>query len=632
MISKRNYIVLSLMMCVILFLFLFSTVLSDVYNDYDVNHYASRDEVVSTKIENDDDADSETAHNSVKQTSAIQTVLLAGEESKVITQKAREWANYRNLSFQTEASIKDAVSACMDGQAESILLLVDGSLLESGTDASANRLSACVKKGATVVLMSLPSSTAVRESDALRNLLGIQNVRSEQIGLKEIRLYEGFLLGGEMIYSFTDDSKVEQMDLARTIPWYDISSGTKTYMVGIISDADKNAYGVQNEDMPAIIWRNSDGNGFVFAVNGSYMNGDMAYGVLDSIVYESYDYELHAIVNAQNLVLAAYPNLTNENGEQMSQRYGYNMRQFCMEILWPSLDAAAQKNDWRMTSMISVAQSANSGGDASLKDWTEYMKYLNQLSSEAGVTLGRRDSTALHDEILDDLDVLSQTGKDYLYTSAYIRSSDRTSLLDEISSEGTLASFDEIRTVVMDRDENQPVLSWLTDKITMQSPTIDGFSHTYYENLSLRSLETALGYSNILVDMDRVLWPQSTEDEWQNVSRKFSSYIDTYWKPFSAFEKTTLSESDKRVRRFLNEKVTSSREDNTISIKVDNFDTEAWLMLRTHGEGIDQVEGGDWQEIEKNAYLIHLTSDTASVDLTPWHALYYYSDTEEESK
>ena len=54
MISKRNYIVMSLIMLVILFLFLFSTVLSDYYNDYDVNHYADREETLSAKLETDD--------------------------------------------------------------------------------------------------------------------------------------------------------------------------------------------------------------------------------------------------------------------------------------------------------------------------------------------------------------------------------------------------------------------------------------------------------------------------------------------------------------------------------------------------------------------------------------------------
>ena len=90
------------------------------------------------------------------------------------------------------------------------------------------------------------------------------------------------------------------------------------------------------------------------------------------------------------------------------------------------------------------------------------------------------------------------------------------------------------------------------------------------------------------------------------------------------FEKTTLSESDRRVRSFLNEKITSERKDDTITIQVENFDKEAWVLLRTHGEAIKEMEGGDWQEAEKNAYLLHLTEDTAVITLQPRHELYYY--------
>ena len=639
MISKRNYIVMSLIMLVILFLFLFSTVLSDYYNDYDVNHYADREETLSAKLETDDpekepgsDTDSGKTPGASSDSDSedgffVRQVVWIGGTSSAMAAKAKEWAGYRGYPFANVSSVSEAQKAYSAKNTAGCLFLVDGAVLEEKPDAAARHLNSFVKNGGTIIFASLPSYTVISESEPLRQLLGIQNVRSEQIGLKEIRLYEGFLLGGETIYSFDDSIEAERIDIEKNIPWYDISAGTKTYMAGMLSGEEMASYQIENEDMPAVIWRNNTGDGCVFAINGSYMNGDMAYGILDSMVYEAQDYELHAVVNAQNLVLASYPNLSDENPEHIAEVYGYSMRQFCMEIMWPSLAAAAQKNDWKITSMVSIAQSDASGAEPVLKDWKEYLKYLNQYSGEAGVTLGRRDSSDLYENMFGDMSYLWQTGIDYLYAGAYVRESDRDALMMQLTSDGKLSVFDDVRTIVMQRDENQSVLSWLTDQITLQSPTCDGFQHTYYYNLSLKSMETALGYSNILADMDRVLWPETQEDEWQNISRKFSSYIDTYWKAFSVFEKTTLSESDRRVRSFLNEKITSERKDDTITIQVENFDKEAWVLLRTHGEAIKEMEGGDWQEAEKNAYLLHLTEDTAVITLLPRHELYYYDDT-----
>ena len=631
MISKRNYIVMSLMMLVILFLFLFSTVLSDYYNDYDVNHYASTDEVLAEKIEKKDAEDEKTGVSQLAESDTETGFILArviwiGDSSSVMSQKASEWAAYRDYPFECVSSVEEANEKYPAEQAANCLFLVDGTALEQNTKIATRRLEYFVKKGATVIFCSLPDYTVISESDPLKKLLGIEKFRSQQISLSEICLYEGFLLGGETIYSFVDKNvESQRMDLERYIPWYDISSGTKTYMVGRLSNEEMASYQLENEDMPALIWRNNTGDGCVFAVNGSYMNGDMAYGLLDSMVYEAQDYELHSVVNAQNLVLASYPNLSDENQKRMSEVYGYSMRQLCKEILWPALDAMAQKRDWKLTTMVSFVQSASSEAEPVLKDWKEYLKYLNTLSSEAGVTLGRRDSTALEEEIRCDSDYLKQLQSEYLYASAYVRESDREAFLQQLTQRETQSELDEVRTIVMKRDETQPILSWLTDSITLQSPTCDGFTHTYYDNLSLKSIQTALGYTNILADMERVLWPQSTEDEWQNVSRKFSSYIDTYWNDFSVFEKTTLSESDRRVRSFLNEKVTSKRTDDRIDVWVENFDKEAWVLLRTHGETIEKIEGGDWQQAEKDAYLVHLTKDTATITLSPDHTLYYYS-------
>ena len=94
-----------------------------------------------------------------------------------------------------------------------------------------------------------------------------------------------------------------------------------------------------------------------------------------------------------------------------------------------------------------------------------------------------------------------------------------------------------------------------------------------------------------------------------------ASNIDTYWKPFAAFDKTTISESDSRVRNFLNGTVESERTGDGISIQTKDFTGDAYLLLRTHGEEPVKVTGGSFEEVEEDAYLLRLTEEKASVTL-----------------
>ena len=49
-------------------------------------------------------------------------------------------------------------------------------------------------------------------------------------------------------------------------------------------------------------------------------------------------------------------------------------------------------------------------------------------------------------------------------------------------------------------------------------------------------------------------------------------------------------------------------------------------MLRTHGEKPKSMEGGTWKQIEEDAFLLHLTSETATVELQSKLENYYYSE------
>lgn len=613
MLSKRNFIMMMTMNMVVLVLFLFSAVLKEYFNDYDVNH-AAETEIIERKGQMSGE-DGEDYPSDVVLTE--QEVVYIGATDNGCYRVMKEWAGYRKKSFTAIASVQAAEELFTAKESKKPYLLIDGQLLKEDTENAAEKLSEYVRQGGVVIFYRLPDYRTIEGCEKLRDLLGIQHLRAETVSLHEIRIYSGFLLGGETCYSFEGVQDTSTIDLQRNVPWYDISAGTKSYMVGFLSAAEKASMALNNEDMPAIIWRSNMPGGSVFAVNGDYMESEIGLGILDAMLYEAEDYALYAVVNAQNLLFTGFPDLTRENEKTMAETYGMNTQQFCRDVLWPSFVAAAQKNNWKITSFLSFKQAEQSDNEPSRADIIEYLKYFNEQSAEAGISLGRMESFDIRLPVAEDKAALKSWGLDYMFAGGYVRKENKDKLSSLIDRNGQMEYFRDIRTIVEEFETDRQILSWLTDKITVQNATADAYRHTYRDSLRLKSLETSLGYSNIQADIYRVLWPESREDEWEAVAEKMAANIDTYWRPFAAFDKTTISESDSRVRNFLNGSVESTRSGNQLSIKTKDFIGNVYLMLRTHGEKPQQMTGGSWKKVEEDTYLLQLTSEEAFVTLKP---------------
>ena len=604
MLSRRNLVMMLTMFGVVLVLFLSTAVLREYFNDYDVNHAAQEERILPA------------AGASV---AGGQQVVYAGAQDTDLYQPVVEWTEYRKMALHEAMDVQTGLDRAGQYDHQDVLLLLDGDALEQDTQQSAEALTAYVQDGGTVIFCSLPSYETIQSCEALRLLLGIQQLRSPSVEVLEYWLYQGFLLGGDVCYPYDALQPPKDLDIENVLPWYDISAGTKTYMVGYLPAQEQQAMGLNREDLPAVVWRNSLGDGCVFAVNGDFMRGESALGFLDAMVYESRSYALYAVVNAQNLCVTGFPDLTVENEDQMARMYVFNTRQLCRDVLWPSLVAASREGGWKLSAFVSLKQSAGSGKEPEMDDLISYLKYFNEEDAEACLALGRMDDPNLRLSVTQDRQALDAIGLNYAFSGAWLRSENAGQLPGLLRPDGTMDVFPSIRTVVSEPAPGQRVLSWLTGQMTRQSVTMDGYRYTYQDDLRLRSLQTALGYSNVQADIFRVLWLENSEDSWEKVSETLASVIATYWKPFAAFDKTTISESDRRVRLFLNQRVTSQEsrlpQGRQISIQVENFAGDAWLMLRTHGETLQTMEGGTWTQIEEDAYLLHLTRENAAVGL-----------------
>ena len=158
-------------------------------------------------------------------------------------------------------------------------------------------------------------------------------------------------------------------------------------------------------------------------------------------------------------------------------------------------------------------------------------------------------------------------------------------------------------------------MGYLNENVTLQPSTSSGIRHTFLDDFKVKCMETALGYSNITLDLYSVTYPEGDEDSWEKMSKKIAANLGTYWKAYEAFDATTLTESDVRIRRFLALDYKQQRTDNVIILSLEHREDAAWFLLRLHGEEVTEVAGGSFEEVEDGVYLILAEEDEVSVEV-----------------
>lgn len=600
MVSKRKFFSIAIMMFVLFFLFQFSMVIRDSKNIYDVNSSLTEKK---TYGENQwTPSDSVTGSDS--------SVVFVGNKAGDMGTAVSRWCTYAKRKLVSCKSVSTYKANDKN--------LPEMMILESEKYADGNNLTTLEtmeKKGVIIVFGCLENAKNIQDNKDLMKFLGIQKVVTEETHLTGVKLFEGLLLGGEVIYNTSKDKEEKKrQDLELDVPWYQVGSGTKTYMVGLLDE--KTGKNVENEDLPTIIWRNGIDYGSVFAVVGDYMKDSTALGLLDGMRAEALSYTIYPIVNAQNLSMVNLPVLADENNTEMLKLYSQSATGIARDIMWPALISVVEKSDMKMTCFIQPQADYTDDTEPKSGNLEFYLKQMKEQSAEAGISLEYQKLDKAEDKVTKDTEFFENEKTDYRFGAAFAKEKDLKGILKDTDS-GLLG---DVGTLVCDYTENQPVVSYYSDSVTLQTVTSDGMNYAYSDDIRMRSIQTALGYTNVMLDMYDIFWPQEKTDRWEVMQKRFSSNLLTYWKNFRDFDSTTLSESNARIRTFLNLAYSQSREDNTITLQTS--EAGSWFILRTHGEEIDEIDGGSQTEIEADAYLICAEDTTVKIRLKE-QELYY---------
>lgn len=620
MVSRRNFLTVAIMMLILFFMFQFTGVMKNQLNEYGVNEY---DQSTYTHL------NAESAFSNEVPVNTSADVFYIGMASGDVAKVVSSWCEYSKRSQQTYVTL----SAC-DNVPEHQLIILDGRTMVR-TDADITILQEWIDKGVNIIFARMPDISVIQRSDQLQQMLGIDRILSTDVTLNGMHLFSGFFLGGERIYEAQTKEDEKRQDLDHDIPWYVTGAGTKTYLVGTLTDetfdatvpqslldqyANMEELSAKNNLLPAVIWRYGTANSKVFCVNDDFLTDVSDLGILSAIAAQITNYDIYPVVNAQNLVAADMPAFSSENEEKMQELYAQSASAVYREIIWTSLVALQETTDAKLTCMVTPQFDYDDAQEPDGSAVTYYLKQLKEQNGELGWSATNRSDLSVADKLAIDKPFWKNYGADYKITSVYLRDGSQK------SAAALALKNEDVRTlVVADEDATSPIISYATDNITQQKVTSAGITHTFSDDLKLRSMETALGYSNITLDLLSVTYPETEQDSWEKMLRKLSPNLTTFWKPFEAFTHTTLSESDQRIRRFLAIDYEQERQDDNITVRVKNFDQQAWFVLRLNGETVKSVKGGTSTKIEDGAYLICAEKDEITIKVGRKSGMYYGS-------
>ena len=591
MVSRRNFFTIMILISVMIFMFMFVSVIKQEFNKFDLNENGA-DDLNIEELQ----AGHEEIQEVLQSMEAVRgaVVYLTGTTESPVDHVVESWGEYTKQAVKTRTTLS-GLSYWKDKLPETVIVNGEGLTLEGDVEI----LTEFAKRGVTVIFATLPDSRVIEQNQTLCDLMGITMVYSDGVWMNGMHLFPGLLIGTEAIYEAENGNKNRE-DEEFHVPWYMVGEGTKTYMMGTVDESE-----FDDQFMPAILWRNSVGEGNVFCVNGDFMKQDSGVGLLTAFMAETDSYCVYPVVNAQNLVLANYGGFSGENDEALGALYNQSEVSFFRDTVWPTIAAV---NEWTAAkiSMMAAPQMEYRQGETPKEGMlVYYLRLLKEGDGEAGLTTRRRSDISLGEKL--ERDKLYWAGEAAGYEI-------RSLFLDDPEEIDTaVMQLPGLRTVVSLSEGDAPI-GYLNEKLTIQRATSQGVEYEFLDDLANKSYETALGYSCIVLDMDQAAYPEE-DQEWEVFAKKVTSNLSTHWNAYKGFEQTAISESDARIRNFLALTFSSDREEDVIRLYVDGLTDKAYFVLKLHGEYPAETTDVPYEDLGDGFYLLEISAPDTRIEV-----------------
>lgn len=599
MLSKRVYFTVSALMMLVLFMFQFSGIIRKKYNNFDENKYAVSEKNdlnknnVFTVLTDEDKV--------VKSISGY--IVYIGDINTKTGNTVYEWCNYtkRNLLVYKTVSQYHRYN---EKYPDAVLIDSDYVNIDSDIDT----FSLLTDYGINLVFCTLPSYSAISENQRFEQLCGISPHR-ESVNASGLKLYSGFLFGGEAWYTKENDPDGKFQNMKLTMPWYNTSNATKTYMSAVVES--ENGSKIDNEDQPAVIWRKSHDHAYVFCINGDYIKDISGMGILTAIMSESKDLDIYPVVDSQSVIVNNFPMFSFENDDAVEKYYLRNTSSLLENVIWPDISNLAESTGARFTFMAAPQINYSDNNLVSVREMDYFFSLFSEISSEAGLTTTRDDATSIDEKLTADAGIFSNYLSNYKFTSIIAR---KDELENVLSSKNSL--IDDVNTIVTDSQDygGTKLFSYVNDNVINVECPVTSDKYTYSDDFRQRCFQTALAYTNIEFNMTGVCNPDDEKELWNEEIKSKSTALTSYMKNSKMFTKCSISQADKRIREFMAADYSYKQNSSYVSLDITGAQETARFIVRLRTGEVENVSGAVCTKVEKGVYLI--TAQSKHVEMT----------------
>ena len=599
MLSKRVYFTVSALMMLVLFMFQFSGIIRKKYNNFDENKYAVSEKNdlnknnVFTVLTDEDKV--------VKSISGY--IVYIGDINTKTGNTVYEWCNYtkRNLLVYKTVSQYHRYN---EKYPDAVLIDSDYVNIDSDIDT----FSLLTDYGINLVFCTLPSYSAISENQRFEQLCGISPHR-ESVNASGLKLYSGFLFGGEAWYTKENDPDGKFQNMKLTMPWYNTSNATKTYMSAVVES--ENGSKIDNEDQPAVIWRKSHDHAYVFCINGDYIKDISGMGILTAIMSESKDLDIYPVVDSQSVIVNNFPMFSFENDDAVEKYYLRNTSSLLENVIWPDISNLAESTGARFTFMAAPQINYSDNNLVSVREMDYFFRLFSEISSEAGLTTTRDDATSIDEKLTADAGIFSNYLSNYKFTSIIAR---KDELENVLSSKNSL--IDDVNTIVTDSQDygGTKLFSYVNDNVINVECPVTSDKYTYSDDFRQRCFQTALAYTNIEFNMTGVCNPDDEKELWNEEIKSKSTALTSYMKNSKMFTKCSISQADKRIREFMAADYSYKQNSSYVSLDITGAQETARFIVRLRTGEVENVSGAVCTKVEKGVYLI--TAQYKHVEMT----------------
>lgn len=599
MLSKRVYFTVSSLMMLVLFMFQFSGIIRKKYNNFDENKYAVSEKNdlnnnnVFTVLTDEDKV--------VKSISGY--IVYIGDINTKTGNTVYEWCNYtkRNLLVYKTVSQYHRYN---EKYPDAVLIDSDYVNIDSDIDT----FSLLTDYGINLVFCTLPSYSAISENQRFEQLCGISPHR-ESVNASGLKLYSGFLFGGEAWYTKENDPDGKFQNMKLTMPWYNTSNATKTYMSAVVESEDGSK--IDNEDQPAVIWRKSHDHAYVFCINGDYIKDISGIGILTAIMSESKDLDIYPVVDSQSVIVNNFPMFSFENDDAVEKYYLRNTSSLLENVIWPDISNLAESTGARFTFMAAPQINYSDNNLVSVREMDYFFRLFSEISSEAGLTTTRDDATSIDEKLTADAGIFSNYLSNYKFTSIIAR---KDELENVLSSKNSL--IDDVNTIVTDSQDygGTKLFSYVNDNVINVECPVTSDKYTYSDDFRQRCFQTALAYTNIEFNMTGICNPDDEKELWNEEIKSKSTALTSYMKNSKMFTKCSISQADKRIREFMAADYSYKQNRSYVSLDITGAQETARFIVRLHTGEVENVSGAVCTKVENGVYLI--TAQSKHVEMT----------------